>query len=139
MKTLLNSKKAPLLAVCLTCLLAAGCGRVASDADVASDNVSKAATMFEVDRRIVFFNSIADTYLLSIEGRCAIEHGRGQISVTCKSGQSSFKKHFLGLSDNVTYFVEQLEPIQASAYHYRVIFKPQVIIPDIDLQTSLGG
>ena len=39
-----------------------------SEADVASHNVSKAADQFSVQRRVVFFNGITDTYLLSIEG-----------------------------------------------------------------------
>lgn len=132
-------KTAKITFIGLMCLLAFGCGRTASDADVASANVSKAATMFEVDRRIVFFNSIADTYLLSIEGRCTITDSGHQLEVTCKSGPNTFKKHFLGLSDNVTYFVEQLESVRASVYHYRVIFKPQVIIPDIDARVDFDG
>ena len=112
-------------------LVAAAC---TSDADVASSNVSKAADQFEVQRRIVFLNGITDTYMLTIEGRCSIESDNedSQLEVICKTAEGSFKKHFLGLSDNVTYFVEQLEPIGVDVYHYRVIFKPEVIIPDID-------
>ena len=49
----------------------------------------------------------------------------------------AYKKHFLGLSDNVTYFAEQLETADGSVYHHRVTFKPQVIIPDIDFRSSL--
>lgn len=60
----------------------------------------------------------------------------GQLSVTCKTGESEFKKHFLGLSDNVTYFAEQLEAAKVDQFHYRVIFKPEEIVPDIDLRTS---
>ena len=54
--------------------------------------------------------------------------------VICKTGPALFKKHFLGLSDNVTYFAEQLEPAQANVYHYRVTFKPSVIIPAVNLR-----
>ena len=105
-----------------------------TDAEIASDNVSKAADQFEVNRRIVFFNGITDTYLLSIEGRCSIEVDGydSQLEVICKVGPAEYKKHFLGLSDNVSYFVEQLEGIDVSVYHYRVIFKPEAIIPDVD-------
>jgi hypothetical protein len=46
----------------------------------------------------------------------------------------AYKKHFLGLSDNVTYFAEQLETADVSVYHHRIIFKPQSIIPEIDLR-----
>ena len=58
--------------------------------------------------------------------------------MTCKVGRDAYKKHFLGLSDNVTYFAEQLHTADVSAYHYRVTFKPQVILPDIDARGSVG-
>ena len=103
-----------------------------SDADVASRNLSVAAEQFEVERRVVFFNGITDSYMLTIEGRCSIEDFTTQLTVTCKTGPEEFKKHFLGLSDNVTYFVEQLEGTDVDVFHYRVIFKPEVIVPDID-------
>lgn len=110
-----------------------------TDADIASSNLSKAADNFEIDRRIVFYNGITDTYLLTIEGRCSLGNAddrNAQVTVTCKVGDDKYKKHFLGLSDNVTYFAEQLEPSKANAYRYRVTFKPQAIIPDIDLKVS---
>lgn len=106
------------------------------DADVASENVSKAADNFEVNRRIVFFNGITDTYLLEIKGACSIEAEPRQLEVICKTGKDEYVKEFLGLSDNVSYFVEQGEPVKASAYHYRKTFKPQSILPDIDFRGS---
>ena len=112
------------------------------DALVVSENLSKAADNFEVNRRIVFFNGITDSALLEVVGLCSLEHegsasqAQDQLEVTCKVGDSEYKKHFLGLSDNVTYFSEHLEASDASAYHYRVTFKPQAIIPDIDLRIS---
>ncbi len=113
-----------------------------SDADVAADNLSKAAEQFEIQRRIVFFNGITDKYLLEVQGLCSVESGlsalEGSLEVTCKTGPSEFKKHFLGLSDNVSYFVEQIEAKSVSTYNYRVIFKPDVIIPAIDLETQVG-
>lgn len=108
------------------------------DAEVASENLSTAADNFEVKRRIVFFNGITDTYLLSIEGRCSIVDENNQLEVTCKLGENSFKKHFLGLSDNVSYFVEQTESADVSEYNYRVVFKPTQIVPDIDVRTPGG-
>lgn len=108
-----------------------------TDADVASTNLSKAADNFEINRRVVFYNGITDTYLLTIEGRCSLGNADDrsqQVTVTCKTGEDEYKKHFLGLSDNVTYFAEQIEPAKVSAYHYRVTFKPQTILPDIDFR-----
>lgn len=111
-----------------------------TDADVASTNLSKAADMFEIDRRVVFYNGITGEYILSLEGRCSLGNTdkAGQLTVTCKTGPSEYKKHFLGLSDNVTYFAEQTQASNQSAYHYRVIFKPQTIIPDIDARGDQG-
>ena len=122
------------VSIALAAAVLAGC----SDADIASRNLSQAADMFQINRRIVFYNGITGDYMLSIEGRCSIRADRAdnQLEVTCKTGEGSFKKHFLGLSDNVTYFAEQLQSADVSTYHYRVIFKPQTIIPDIDLEGS---
>jgi hypothetical protein len=108
-----------------------------TDADVASYNLSQKAEMFGIKRRIIFYNGITDSYILTIEGLCSIHDSRNQLEVTCKTSNTEFKKHFLGLSDNVTYFAEQLEDAKVSIYHYKVIFKPDIIIPDIDLSTSL--
>lgn len=109
-----------------------------SDADVASRNLSKSADMFEVSRRVVFYNGITNDYILSIEGLCSLGNNDAakRLSVTCKTGPGVFKKHFLGISDNVTFFVEQLEPAGVGVYRYRVIFKPQTIIPDIELSVG---
>lgn len=101
-----------------------------SDADVASENLSKDADNFKIARRIVFVNGITDKYLLSIEGFCSINDDNKQLEVTCKVG-SGYKKHFLGLSDNVTYVAEQIDPAAVSTNHYKVIFKPETIVPDV--------
>lgn len=111
----------------------AGC---TSEADVASHNTSKAADQFEVARRIVFYNGITGDYMLTVEGLCSLGNRdkARELSITCKTGPSAYKKHFLGLSDNVTYFVEQLQPQSVSVYHYRVVFKPSTIIPDVEVK-----
>lgn len=110
----------------------AGC----SDADVASNNLSVRADKFEIQRRIVFYNGITGEYMLEINGLCSLGNGDspGELSVTCRVGSDSYKKHFLGLSDNVTYFVEQIESSSVSEYFYQVVFKPSVIVPDMKVK-----
>lgn len=125
-----------LLAIVLLLPLLAACE---TDATVASRNLSKAADMFEINRRIIFYNGITGEYILNIEGRCSIQGGRtSQLSVTCKTGPKAYKKHFLGLSDNVTFFAEQTAATDVSVYHYRVVFKPQIIVPDIDARGDVA-
>ena len=107
-----------------------------SDADIASRNLLQAADQFGVTRRIVFYNGITGDYILVIEDLCSLWNcdDVNGLTVTCKTGATEYKKHFLGLSDNVTFFAEQLDPVSVSEYHYRVIFKPESILPDIDLE-----
>lgn len=107
-------------------------------ADTASRNISYESGNFKVMRRIVFVNGITDKYLLSIEGLCSITKDKedNQLEVTCKTGDSEYKKHYLGISDNVTYFVEQLDGSDVDTFHYKVAFRPETLLPDIDLQTS---
>jgi predicted small secreted protein len=110
----------------------AGC----NDADVVSRNISNAADNFEIPRRIVFYNTQSDTYMLTMEGLCSLGNADkgGELSVTCKIGPGKYKKHFLGLSRNVTYLVEQMDGAEVSPYHYKVTFKPSQIIPDLEVK-----
>lgn len=127
----------------LVALAAPGC----TDASTARSD------QFEVTRRVVFMNGVTDSMPLEIIGLCSIRvtqfleqtsaiesgtaGGANQLEVTCKTGPDAYKKHYLGLSDNMTYFVEQLESRDVSAYPYRVVFKPEVIVPDIDLRLDV--
>ena len=129
-------KKILFSATVITCICSlAGCER---PADVASRNLSYAADRFEVTRRIVFFNGITDKYLMTIEGLCSLGNydKARELTVTCKTGPTDYKKHFLWLSDNVSYFIEQLEATEVDPFHHRIVFSPETIVPDIDLQTS---
>lgn len=128
--------KIKLIAVACAFVALAGCDQ--NDARIASRNLSVAADNFEINRRIIFVNGITDTYMLAIEGRCSfeVESGGSKVAVTCKTGPNAYKKHSLGLSDNVTFFSEQLESADVSVYHYRVVFKPQTILPDVDFRGS---
>lgn len=109
----------------------AGCK---SNADVVSHNLSKDADQFKVNRQIIFINGITDKYLMVIEGYCSLgnDDKPRELSVTCKTGPNQFKKDFVGLSDNVTYTVQQIDPLPESEYHYKVIFKPETIVPNFE-------
>jgi len=120
------------LAIFALAILFAGCS---NDATVARANLEKAEQNFEVNRRVVFYNGINGEYILTIEGKLAlIVDEDGDLVVTVKTDSGEYLKHYLGLSDNVTYFSEALESSNVSASRYRVTFKPSVIIPTIDLR-----
>ena len=112
-------------------VLFAGCQQ---ESEVAAWNVSQAARNFEVNRRVVFYNGITGEYILTIEGLLSVSREDDKISVVVKTGPSQYKKHYLGISDNVTWFCEQIEPSTASPYHYRVVFRPATIIPNVEIK-----
>lgn len=133
----MNVKILAVLAVFGAAVLVAGCG---SDADKVADNIGKAAEQFEVQRKIVGINGITDKVLFEVEGRCSLESADsgldGALEIVCKHGPKDYRKHFVGLSDNVTYIATQLKGIDASVYRTRIILKPQNLIPDFDLVTG---
>lgn len=112
-------------------LTAAGC---ASDAEKVSENISTAADQFEVQRKIIGVNGITDTFAFEVEGRCSIAPSNEKLEVTCKHGDDDYRKHYVGLSDNVYYVATQLDSIDASEYNTRILIKPQNIIPNFDLE-----
>jgi hypothetical protein len=126
------SRKTITILIALLALTISGC---ASDADKVSTNLSKAAEQFEVQRKIVGINGITDKVLFEVEGRCSIERD-GDLVVTCKHGPDDYRKHYVGLSDNVTYIATQMKGIDVSEYRTRIILKPENIVPNFDLVTG---
>lgn len=115
-----------------------GMGLVAceSGADKVNQNLSTAADNFEVQRHIVGINGITGKYEFEVVGRCSINDQGNQLEVMCKHAENDYRKHMVGLSDNTFYVAEQLDPIDVSEYHTRIILKPQNLIPNVDLQIS---
>lgn len=124
-----NTLKYTALALALTL---ASCEQ---ESAVAAYNVSQAAHNFEVNRRVVFYNGITGEYILTIEGLLSVTPEANKLSVIVKTGPKEYKKHYLGVSDNVTWFCEQIDAAPADPFHYRVAFRPKQIIPDVEIQT----
>ena len=132
--------KKNILGLVLILMLLLGC----DDSDVVNRNLNKDSKNFKVTRRIVLFNGVTDKYLFTVEGRCTVdgelwEGNVGKVlTVICKvadgNDDSAYKKHYLGLSDNVSFFVEQLDAKNVSKYHYKVTFKPSAILPDVEIR-----
>lgn len=117
------------VSVALLGLALVGC---TNDADVVNENLDKEADSFQVNRRVVFYNAILDKYIMVVEGFCSVDPGDGQrMTVTCKVGKE-YKRNALGKSDNVLWWYEQLGTSGVSPNHYKVIFKPSVIVPDVE-------
>ena len=124
-----------LFAVMVVVLSLSAC---ATPAENVSENLSQEAEQFRILRKVVFYNGITDEYMFAMEGYCSIEADTldDQLEVTCKVGENDYEKHFLGLSDNVTYMVIQLETATVDPYHFKIYLRPQTLVPDIELDTS---
>lgn len=113
-----------------------------SNADKVSTNIGKECEKFECQRRIVAINGITDKPLLDVVGRCSIEVGGsipGSLELICKQGPNDYRKHFIGLSDNVTWTSTQLTGLNVSEYRTKFILRPESLVPDVDLVTGDGG
>lgn len=105
------------------------------DASAARYNLERQEQNFGVLRRVVFYNGITGEYILTIEGMLAIiVDSDGDLVVTVKTESGKYLKHYLGLSDNVTYFSEALEETDVSVRQYKVIFKPVTIVPTFEVR-----
>ncbi|WP_288910787.1 hypothetical protein [uncultured Thomasclavelia sp.] len=126
-RKLINYRILDIMALLLIVLSLSGC----TDAEVASQNISKEADQFRVKRRITFINLRTDSYLFSITGNCSInsDNSHNELEVVCKVGNNKYQKHFLKLTTEVTYVAEQLKYSEVSKYDYEIVFKPESIIP----------
>ncbi len=118
-------------------LVLAGC---TTEADTTSYNLSKDADNFKIHRQIVFHNDITDTYIAEVSGLCSLgnDDGSHETTVTCQIGPNKYVKEIFRMGDNTSVSSIQSEPVDADPYRYKIIFKPEQIIPDIETRTSAG-
>lgn len=133
-------KKFLILVLVIGALIISACS---SAANTASANLSTKADNFQIYRRVLFYNGITGQTAFEVDGLCSIGNADkpGEVSITCKvgpgtDGKGVFLKHFLGLSDNMTYIVIQSKAVPADPYHYETIYRPDTIVPNLQLDTQ---
>ena len=112
-----------------------GVAACSTEADTVNNNLSKDAESFKIQRRISFINGITGAELLRVEGRCSYETPGHTVEAICKV-KGGYVRHAMILSDNVTAVIEQTLPGDVDPNHYKFVFRPQTLIPDVDHQTS---
>lgn len=107
-------------------VLVGGC----SEADRVSSNLSKEADNFNIVRQLTVINCIEGDVLFQMTGKLSItaDTTDNQLEVIVED-DGSYKKHFIGLSDNVTYVVEDLDVTNVSKYKYTLNYNPKMWIP----------
>lgn len=100
-------------------------------ADDVSYNLSLRADNFEDVRQITVINCLQGDVLFQMTGKMSIEvdGSDNQLEIVVEDENGEYKKHFIGLSDNVTYVVEDITSGDVSKYSYTLNFNPNMWIP----------
>lgn len=119
------------LAIISSCILAVGClTGCGTQADRVSYNLSQEADNFNDVRQLTVINCLQGDVIFQMTGKMSIEADTSdnqlEVIVECDGG---YKKHFIGLSDNVTYVVEDITQGVVDNYQYSLNFNPKMWIP----------
>ena len=109
---------------------------IEQQSDRVSYNISKQADNFNVIRQITVINCIQGDVMFQMTGKMSlrVDTAENQLEITVEDENGSYKKHFIGLSDNVTYTVEDVTDNYVDNYHYTLNFNPKMWNP-IDVET----
>lgn len=102
------------------------------EANRVSRNLSLEADNFNNVRQVTVINCIQGDVLFQMTGKMSIKADteEDQLEIVVEDDEGSYKKHFIGLSDNVTYVVEDITTeSNVSKYQYELNFNPKMWIP----------
>lgn len=124
----MKKKIALILATVMCVLMFAGC----DEASRVSHNLSEQADNFNIVRKITVINCIQGDILFQMTGKMSINADvqDNQLEITVEDN-NIYTKHFIGLSDNVTYVVEDLGigANDVDKYHYTLNYNPKMWLP----------
>ena len=105
-----------------------GCQR---QADKVSYNLSLEADNFNDIRQITVINCLQGDVLFQMTGKMSITADTvdNQLEIIVEDEHGNYKKHFIGLSDNVTYVVEDITSGNVENYKYTLNFNPNMWVP----------
>ena len=115
--------------VILSCMALTGCS---TEAERVEYNLTQEADNFNVVRQLTVMNCIQGDVLFQMTGKMSItaDTEDNQLEIIVEDG-GTYVKHFVGLSDNVTYVIEDLNlgKNEVSKYKYTLNFNPNMWIP----------
>lgn len=124
-------KMTAIILVVVSCLV--GC----SQSDKVSQNLSTEADNFNVVRQLTVINCIQGDVLFQMTGKMSIKAdiSDNQLEVIVEDEFGNYQKHFIGLSSNVTYTVEQKNYQDVENYKYTLNFNPKMWLPPVEIKT----
>ena len=119
---------AAILSLCLV-----GC----TAAMTVNHNLSQSADNFQVLRKITVYNARTDLIVMEMEGYMSLSNtATNELTVTCRTGESEYRKNYVYLNEYVIYVVEDITGTSTDPYHYNVKF--YVAMPFIELNPKVG-
>lgn len=108
-----------------------------SKADRVSHNLSREADELNITRRVTVINGITNQIIFQATGQMSIEYveERKQLNIIALGENGEYKKHIVGISDNVSYMVEDITGMKGVDTKYRLYFNPDMIVP-IEVKTA---
>lgn len=129
--------KRKILATIIAVSAAAGI-TACSEASRVERNLTKEADNFNVVRQLTVINCLQGDVLFQMTGKMSItaDTGDNQLEIIVENDDGNYTKHFVGLSDNVTYTVEDLNlgANDVDKYKYTLNFNPNMWLP-VEVET----
>lgn len=84
-------------------------------------------------RQVTVINCLQGDVLFQMTGKMSItaDTEDNQLEIVVEDENGEYKKHFIGLSDNVTYVVEDVTSKDVNQYKYTLNFNPKMWLPEI--------
>ncbi len=94
-----------------------------------SHNLSKEADSFNVIRELTVINAIQGDVLFTMVGKLSVETTEDKLYVIVEDENGNYQKHIIGLSDNITYVLEQKDFKNVENYKYTLNYNPKMWVP----------
>lgn len=131
--TLKERTKRTLSALALAVAIAMTFTGCETEAQRVSYNLSQQADNFNDIRQVTVINCLQGDVLFQMTGKMSItaDTEDNQLEIVVEDENGEYKKHFIGLSDNVTYVVEDITAGEVEKYKYTLNFNPKMWLPEI--------
>ena len=128
--------KKKIIAICMIGAIVLGISGCGTESQRVSYNLSQEADNFNVVRELTVIDCITGDTLFQMSGKMSItaDTSDNQLEIIVENDDESYVKHFVGLSDNVTYVVEDLNlgANEVDQYKYTLNFNPKMWIPEVE-------
>ncbi|MCE2304050.1 beta-sandwich lipoprotein [Streptococcus thermophilus] len=102
-----------------------------SEAKRVSGNLSQESNNFNVVRKVTVIDAITNDVMFQMSGRMSINADTKdkQLEIVVENAKNKYQKHIIGLSDNVSYVVEDIDVPNVSNYKYEINYNPKMWVP----------